>query len=584
MPGCFISSLLSRSLRRPSRRVVNRRLSLTLLAVLALGSARAQTFPSPDYFRQLVFQPVVPAQVSGPEGLHDYVVNGKLHLALGDAIRLTLLNNTDVRLNQLPVDQARFALERAHAPFDPLAISSFNTNRSSSPPNSQLQGVGTQTLSSLFQIAQFGYSQTFQTGTNYQLSFNGTKSDTNNSFFFINPYLTSALTFQLTQPLLRNRGLFPNRAPIVIARRNLNQSRASFEAQVNESMAQAVIQYWSVVQARESLEVQRKSLEEAEATYRQNKRALELGALPPLDIYRSESEVATRRVQVIQAEYTLKQAEDVLRRTIGADLDPYFRALDLELTEKAEPEGELLTTDAQTALERALTHRPEMEATRLQLENDETGIRLAHNRLLPDLELTGIYSSNGLGGNQFTIPSTSAGTPTSPPLLIARGGFGDALSQLFGFGFPTYGFTLQLTMPIRNRAAAADLGNALVGRRHSLYLLRQTRQAITLEVSNAVHQLEQAKLSMAAAKIARDLAQKTLEAEQRKYELGSQPIFFVLQAQTQLAQVELSLVQAYIGYQLAVIAVDRATGALLERHHVQIEQSFHSSSPGALSR
>ncbi len=61
------------------------------------------------------------------------------------------------------------------------------------------------------------------------------------------------------------------------------------------------------------------------------------------------------------------------------------------------------------------------------------------------------------------------------------------------------------------------------------------------------------------------------EAEQRKYELGASQIFFVLDAQTQLAQAELSVVQAEIGYQQAVAGVEHATGTLLENHKVKIE-------------
>jgi len=215
-----------------------------------------------------------------------------------------------------------------------------------------------------------------------------------------------------------------------------------------------------------------------------------------------------------------------------------------------------------------LARRPEFEALRDTLANEETSIRLAHNSLLPDLRLNGFYTSNGLGGNQLDISKT-------PPTLISQGGFTDALGQIFGFGFPTYGFTLTLNLPIKNRAARADLGNALVSRRRGLYLERQLRQAITLEVANVVHQLEEAKLSMAAAGIARDLAQKTLEAEQRKYELGTETIFFVLDAQNALAQAELSYLQAEIGYNLAVTAVDHATGELLARYHVQIAQNYH---------
>jgi HAE1 family hydrophobic/amphiphilic exporter-1 len=348
----------------------------------------------------------------------------------------------------------------------------------------------------------------------------------------------------------------------MIARHNLRQSRANFEAQVSDAILQVVSQYWGTVQARGNLEVARKSMEAAEASYQRDKRALELGALPPLDIYRSESQVASRRVQVIQSEYALKQAEDTLRLTIGADLDPYFRALDLELTEKAEPEGELRNVDASTALQQALDRRPEFEALRQLRATDDISVRLAHNNLLPDLRLSGNYSSNGLGGNQID-------TSVSPPRLIP-GGFGDSLNQLFGFGFPTYGFTLSLNLPIRNRGAQADLGNALVSRRRDLYTERLLREQITLEVANAVHLLEQASLTVAASKQALDLAQKNLAAEQRKHQLGSETIFFVLEAQTELAQAETGLLQAQVSYQLAVAAVDHATGRLLDPYRVTI--------------
>jgi outer membrane protein TolC len=318
----------------------------------------------------------------------------------------------------------------------------------------------------------------------------------------------------------------------MIARRTLQQSRASFAAEVANAILQVVGQYWNVVQARGNLEVERKSLESADTSYQRDKRALELGALPPLDIYRSESEVASRRVQMIQGEYAVKQAEDALRLTIGADRDDNFRALDLELTEKPEPQGELRTIDATSALQQALTKRPEFDAARFALANDDTSIRLAHNHLKPDLSLSGFYQSSGLGGNQFD--STTGA-------LIAQGGLGSSFNQLFGFGFPGYGASLTLNLPIRNRGAQAELGSALVSRHRDQYSELLTREQITLEVGNAVHQLEQAKLTLAAGKTALDLAQKTLTAEQRKYELGAETIFFVLDAQTKLAQSELDL-------------------------------------------
>lgn len=338
-----------------------------------------------------------------PEHLRNYVVDGKLKLSLQDAVVLTLENNSFVRVQETQVGLSKFALLGAHSPFDPVLTGLSNITSTISPPFTALQGTGgiETNFKSTTKLGQVLYSQTFETGTNVQAGLSSTSSSINNSFDLFNPYVSSIMNFQLTQPLLKNGWLFANRAPLVIARRNVEQSRATFAAEVSNNILQAVGQYWAVVEARGNLEVAKSSLDAAEATYKRDKRALELGALPPLDIYRSESQVASRRVQVIQGEYTLKQAEDALRMTIGTDQDPYFQALDIELTEKPEPDGELRTIDTAAALQQALKKRPEFDAAHAALANDATRIRLAHNHLLPELDLTAIYASNGLGDGQW---------------------------------------------------------------------------------------------------------------------------------------------------------------------------------------
>jgi len=495
------------------------------------------------------------APLPAPQGLQDHVANGKLVLSLDDSIRLALSNNTDIRLDHSQIEFAQDNLHRAYGPFDPLVKSSFSDNRAKSPTITQIQGAPV--LDTLSQTTTLGYAQTFQTGTNFQTSFNTNKLSTNDSLSLVNPSLASYLQFTVNQPLLRNFGLFPNRAPILIAQRNLNQARSVFQGEVNDIILQAVANYWNVILARESLVVQRKSLEEAQKSYDHDKKALGLGALPPLDIYRSESQVASRRVGVIQAEYALKQTEDLFRQVIGADLDPSFRVLDLELTDQPEPLGALPSTDIATTLTRALANRPELEATRQQLAGDELNIRLAHNNLKPDLELSGYYSGNGLGGTNTTVGS--------PPL-------GNGLNQVFRFTYPAYGASLSLNLPIKNHSAEASLADASVSRSRDQYQQRRTTQNITLDVTNAVHALEQAKLSMEASKVALDLAQKSLHADERKYELGAETVFFVLDAQTQLAQAALNLIQSQVNFQIAVAQLDHSTGDLLEHHHVQIAE------------
>jgi outer membrane protein len=503
-------------------------------------------------------------KLEGPQHLRSYVIEGKLRLSLRDAVVLTLENNSEVRVRETQVETSKFALLGAHAPFDPVLSSVDNINSTTSPPYTFLQGTGSSNVNfkSTTKSIQFNYSQMFESGTSFLGGFNTFINSSNSSFFLFNPYTASTLNFQLTQPLLRNGWFAANRAPLIIARRNLQQSRAGFVAEVNNNILQAVNQYWAVVQARGSLEVAQASMAAAESTYKRDKRALELGALPPLDIYRSQSQVASRRVQVIESEYALRQAEDALRLTIGANQDPFLQALDLELTERPEPGDELRSIDAASALQTALTKRPEFEVAQAALARDETQIRLARNHLLPQLDVMALYASNGVGG------STGIDT-TGQPLSSSW------LTQMFGFGFPTYEAQLTLSLPLKNRAAKAEMGSALVSRRSDLYNQRFIREQVSLDVTNAVHQLEQAKLSVAAGKEALDLAQKTLAAEQRKYELGSGTIFFVLEAQTELASAQQSLLQSEVGYQIALASVDHATGELLEPYHVQIADLTH---------
>jgi outer membrane protein TolC len=461
------------------------------------------------------------------------------------------------------VEAQKFSLLGAYKPFDPLIQSIANINRLSYSGYSQLQGVGNTNaaLNTLSQTVQASYTQTFISGTNIFAGFSSNRTSTNNSFYFLNPYVNSTVTLQFTQPLLRNAGRFANTAPLIIARRVLQQSRAGFEAQVNDAILQVVTQYWTVVQARGSFDVEQRSLALAESSYQHDKRALELGALPPLDIYRSQSEVAARRLQAIQSEYILKQAQEAFRFSIGVDQDPALAALDLDLVEKPEPEGEIENVDPVEILRKALVARPEIAAANAALANDETSIRLAHNGLKPDLSLTGFYQTNGIGGNLYDLNTGR---------LISQGGLGTSFDQMFGFGFPGYGGTLTLNLPLRNRAAKANLGTALVARRHDLYTSQITREEIARQVQDSVHLLEEAKLTLAAGKESLDLARKSLAADQRKYELGAETNFFVLDSQTKLAQSELSLLQTQISYQIARATVDRATGSLLEPYHVQI--------------
>ena len=534
-----------------------RRCGICLLLAFAFGSTvRAQIAPHDQHafqFERLSHSKQIPRE---PTGFMEHVVNGKLTISLDDAIHLALENNTDIRVDEEQVQTAKNALERALSPFDPTFSGSFDSTRTHQNEYSQLLG-GPPTLNSLSQNTDLNLTQVLETGTSFQADFSSFKSTSNSGFFFFSPAFFTSLQFTITQPLLKGRGLFVNRAPIVVAQRGLGKSRAAFEGQVNDILLRVIQDYWNVVQARESLRVDRESLDEAQKSYDHDKHALELGALAPLDIYRSQSQVASRRVSVIQGGFVVKQQEDQLRRDLGADIEPNVEALDLNLTDTPDPAGSLMAVDISTALKKALAYRPEIESMRQQLAADAVNVRVARNGLQPDLSLRANYVTSGLNSN---IVNNN----------FEAGSYGSAIGQMFGFGFPTYEFGITLKYPFRNHQAQADMGDALASQRADLYSDRMLHENITLAVTNAVNSLDGSEQSMEAAKVALDLAQKTLQADQHKYELGAETVFFVLEAQTELTQAEQTLLQTQVSYQDAEAQVDHDTGNLLARYEVQI--------------
>jgi outer membrane protein len=496
------------------------------------------------------------AELPGPQGLRDRIVDGRLELDLRDVVRLALMNDTAVRLGMLSYESAELGVKRARGTFDPTLSGSYDWLNTSSPTTTQLEGAATRSDRS--HAGRLALTQTLPTATRLELGFDSSRFQTNNVFSTFNPSFASALALTLTQPLLGRNVGSSVRAPVRQAERGLDKARAEVETLAADTASRAVERCYAVIQARESLAVLRKSLTLAQDTFAQNQRALELGALPPLEIHRSEAQVATRRSQVIQAEFALLRAENELRTLIGADLDPDLRSSPLAVPEVEPPAEPLVTLDAGREIARALESRPEIVALRAQLRSDDIGVKVARNALRPDVSLRGSYTVRGRSGTELD-PSTQ------PPAVIAAGGLSGAFDQIGGLDFPTYGVGVQVRVPIPNRTARADLGNALVGRERTLYQLRLREQAIALELTNAANDLEQARQSLAATRLARDLSRKNLEAEQRKYELGVQTIFFVLDAQTQLAQAELSFLRAQIDYHRAVTAAERATGELGRR-------------------
>ena len=533
---------------------------LTAVAAL-LAVAQFATFPDKGYFREQWQAPPLDIEIESVGRLEDFYFDGKMELSLRSYIELVMANNPDINLQKLAVFEQQNAIQRAFSPFDPTLNLGFTTNRSTTLPNDILEGAAVRT--NLNQRANFTYSQTYDTGTNYTVGYVGGKTANNSQFRNFNPSITQTLQFTVSQPLLRDRGRHIQRIPIFVARSRLKLTEEQVRGRVIGLLVQSENAYWDVIDQRESLRVRENNLELARAFLERSRRELELGAISPLDIYQPEQQFATAQVGVTQFQYRLQQAEDTIRRWIGADLDPTLRYAPLVLTETAEPPIYIPSFEPEEQVAKALRLRPELGQNRRSLEIDDLNIRSSTNQLRPNLMLNANYSAQGRGGNFFERTLLGSGSSTVIP-----GGFPDALDQLFQFRFPTYGFGFTLQIPIRNRRAAANLADARIQKRRDLYSLRSTEQQVREEVLNAVAGVEQSKAGILQATVARDFAQKRLDAEQKKYDLGVTTAFLVLDSQTKLVDAEADLLAQVIAYRRSMLNLLRATGDLLETRGV----------------
>jgi outer membrane protein len=542
-----------------------------LLLALVAGTgafAQAPSFPRPSYFRQAFAHLDSRVELQKPVRLRDFVADGKLELSLKQYLELVMANNTDIQIELLSLEMPKNAITRAFSSWDPLATASFTNTKSTTPSTGALAGADT--VVSLSQPANFGFQQTLPTGMSYSVGFAASKSTTNSAFQTLNPALSANFSVSFSQPLLRNRGAAINRLNLMLARSRYRVSEYALRTSLLQSINAAENAYWDVVQARENLVVQENARKLADESLKLSQKELELGAISPLDIYNPEQQLATAELSVSQARFSLAQTYDALRKQMGADLDPEVRKLPIVVTESVDAPV-ALDLDPDAEVTKALATRPDVRSALQNLDVDDLSLRQARNELLPSLALTGGYTTQGVGGifyqrtNVFDTSGNASQIVTAIP-----GGFADALSQMFGFGYPVYSFGLNLSLPIRSHAAAADVADALVQKKRDTLTVRTVEQQVRLNVLNAVSSVNSSKQAVKLAITAKDFAQKYLDAENQKYQLGVDPMQFVLQAQTQLSQAESAVVQNEVGLRRNLLNLLTQTGELLDERGIVV--------------
>jgi outer membrane protein len=560
--------------------------------------------------------------------LDQLVQDGKLMLSVEDAISIALENNLDIAVQRYTPWIAQTDLLRAKAggvavglgsssnvilgsgptnSFDPIFTTGVNWSRASIPVNNPfLSGTGTTAVPILTNYNSnynFGYSQGFHTGTAVSITFDNNRSSTTSTQQLFNPAVQSTMTFTVTQPLLKGFGILPNTRFIIEAKNTVKVAGWLFAQQVIATVSQVMTDYWELVFARENVKVQEAAVGVSTKLYGDNKKQLEIGTMAPLDVLTAESQLATDQQNLIVAQTVKLQQETVLLIAITKNpLAANLAGVELVPTTPISEPVEIENISLQDAVAEAWKKRPEIQEAELNLKNAGIEVKATRNALLPQMNVFGQYSATGLNGNQILKTQTAtgfaanlnapvvdangnvfnvgdpsfpgvpafAGVPTAFNTLttVRPGGLPDSLSTMINNNFPTYAVGLNFTLPIRNRAAQADSARALLDERQQQVQYRSTQNVIVLSVRNALIALTQDRAQVAAAGKARELAQQTLDAEQKKYQLGSSTSYNVVLRSRDLTAAQGTELRAKANLEEAVVNFNQAMGRTLEVNHI----------------
>lgn len=472
-------------------------------------------------------------------------VGPELRISIDEAVAMALESNLGLQAERLNPRIAGEQIAQARAAFVPVSFSSVGTNSSTSQPSDFTQGGDNIVASGL--NGTVGVQQNLPWyGGNYQVSFNSSRNETDRLGAFFNPQLSSSFSFQATQPLLRDLMYDGSRQQIdsaivsrQIADTQLRQRVVAVERQVKNA-------YWVLVGAIAGLDVSQQNLDLAQQQLKNNQTRVEVGTMAPIDIVEAEAEVARNEEQVIIAQANIRRAEDQLRTLIMNPSNPNMWTANLVPT--TAPQLEARAVDVDGAVATALQNRTDLDVSRRQMELNELNIRLAKNQTLPGVNLTASYQMSAQGGTQFQYEGF-------PPVEVGqfRRSYGDVLSDVFGFAYPQWRVGVNFDYPIGKSQAEASLARARLQQQQNQTQIENQQVTIVAQVRDAARRVVTNFQRVQATRAARELAERRLEAEQKRFEVGLSTTFQLFQIQRDVAFQRNSELQAILEYNQSLV-------------------------------
>ena len=439
--------------------------------------------------------------------------------------------------------------------------------------------TGTNNLSTNTSTYNFGYLQGFATGSQLSVTFNNFRQTTNSERTTYSPLLDSAFRAQFTQHLLQGFGVGLNTRFILQAKNDRRITDSAFRQQVIYTVTQVENIYWALVSASEDEQAKERALAQSTQLAEDNRKQLQIGTLAPLDVVNSDTTVASDKQALIASKSNLEYQQLVMKQAIVRDLnDPQLATAPVVPTDRVgldrTPEEDMSVEDL---VKEAYINNPQIEQSVLQLKNNEITIKAEKNGLLPVIDAYGFYGGSGIGGAQnsalICTDATGATIPCSGSNVVPSVGYGSVLQNLVNNSSPDRGVGVNITIPLRNRAAQADQARSQMEYRQTQMRLQQLYTQTRIQVINGQYALTNDRAQVQSAQVARDFASQSLDAEQKKYHLGASTTANVLQQERNLATAEDNLISATAAYARDRVALAQILSNTLDRYGISLQDA-----------
>ena len=469
-----------------------------------------------------------------------------ISLTLADAVQRAVEHNPDLAIVRIGTEIDAARVGETKGSYAPMFSTMFGRSSNVTPPSNFLLGEQGVDVNDLFSSTGVRQRLPWGAGT-WSVSWDTARTTSNSFINSFDPALQSGFQVAFSQPLLKDRTIDAARQQYVIARRNQDSSELRFQEAVVQTVASVKQAYWTLKANLANVTVQQRSLELAQELARQNTVRVDAGQIPPLDLVQAQAEVADRRENLIRARTAADDAEDQLRRLIMDPADARFWRVRIDPVEEL-PEHRALP-DVDVAVAAALEQRYDLARAGNELENARTNVEFLSNQKLPDVRLETSYRGSGLAGTQLLRSGGFPGVITG----TRERGFADALGQAFGSDYPTWSVGLTVSYPLGRSYEQASHARAEIERRQVAERIASLRLQTAETVRQAARQVRSTAERIDAARAGATLARQRFDAEERRYEVGLSTTFLVTQAQRDLLQAEVNLLQTTLDHESSLV-------------------------------